>query len=71
MLTMLGGPRRFCDRLTRRETLQVGTLGMLGGLSLPNVLRPEAENPQPQRTGQGEECDRPLFAWRRSDPRHV
>ena len=51
MLTMLGGPRRFCDGLTRRETLQVGTLGMLGGLSLPNVLRAEAENPQPSRTG--------------------
>ena len=34
MLRVLGGPKRFCDGLTRRELLQVGSLGMLGlGLS--------------------------------------
>lgn len=46
MLTMLGGKRQFCDGITRRETLQVGTLGVLGGLSLPTVLRAEADRSQ-------------------------
>ncbi len=51
MLTMLGGRRRFCDGITRRESLQAGTLGMLGGLSLPSVLRAESASPQPPRIG--------------------
>lgn len=32
MLTMLGSPRRCCDGLTRRETLQAGGLAMLSGM---------------------------------------
>ena len=32
MITLLGNPRRCCDGLTRRETLQAGGLAMLGGL---------------------------------------
>ena len=32
MLTMLGSPRRCCDGRTRRQTLQAGLLGGLGGL---------------------------------------
>jgi hypothetical protein len=32
MFTMLGSPRRCCDGLTRRETLQAGGLAMLGGM---------------------------------------
>jgi hypothetical protein len=39
MLTMLGSPRRCCDGLTRRETLQAGALALFGGLNLPNLLR--------------------------------
>jgi hypothetical protein len=39
MLTMLGSPRRCCDGLTRRESLKVGALSALGGLSLPQFLR--------------------------------
>lgn len=31
MLTMLGSPRRFCDGVTRRETLKAGALSLLGG----------------------------------------
>jgi hypothetical protein len=34
MLRVLGGPKRFCDGLTRRELLQVSSLGFLG-LGLP------------------------------------
>lgn len=38
MLTVLGSPRRCCDGLTRRETLQVGALSALGGFGLPQFL---------------------------------
>ncbi len=31
MLTVLGRPRRFCDGLSRRELLQAGGLGLVGG----------------------------------------
>lgn len=34
MLRVLGGPKRFCDGLTRRELLQLSSLGLLGS-SLP------------------------------------
>ncbi len=43
MLNILGGKcGRFCDGLSRRTFLQVGGLA-LGGLSLPQLLRAEAE----------------------------
>src|SRR5688572_21582407 len=38
MLTVLGSPRRCCDGVSRRETLKVGALSALGGLSLPQLL---------------------------------
>ena len=38
MLRVLGSPRRCCDGLTRRETLQVGALSALGGFGLPQFL---------------------------------
>ena len=39
MITMLGSPRRSCDGVTRRETLKVGALSLLGGLlNLPSLL---------------------------------
>ncbi|HEV2946189.1 MAG TPA: DUF1501 domain-containing protein, partial [Gemmataceae bacterium] len=41
MITMLGSPRRCCDGLTRRETLQAGALALLGGMNLPTLLRAE------------------------------
>src|SRR5436190_2651815 len=41
MLTMLGSPRRTCDGLTRRETLQAGALSLLGGFGLPQLLAAE------------------------------
>jgi hypothetical protein len=44
MLTMLGSPRRCCDGITRRETLQAGALSILGGFGLPDLLRAEASN---------------------------
>ena len=41
MITMLGSRRRFCDGLTRRETLKAGALGLAGGFHLPGLLRAE------------------------------
>ncbi len=43
MLTLPGRPYRLCDRLTRRSFLRIGGLA-LGGLSLPQLLRAEAES---------------------------
>jgi Protein of unknown function (DUF1501) len=45
MLTILGSPRRTCDGLTRRETLQAGALALLGGFGLPQILQAEAGRP--------------------------
>src|SRR5256885_3122932 len=42
MLSILGPSHRFCDNLSRRSFLQLGGLA-LGGLSLPQLLRAEAQ----------------------------
>ena len=44
MLTILGERHRFCDRVSRRNFLRIGTLGAMsgfGGLTLPDILRAE------------------------------
>jgi hypothetical protein len=41
MITLLGNPRRCCDGITRRESLQAGALTVLGGLGLGDLLRAE------------------------------
>ena len=38
MIRFNGRPRRLCDGYTRREMLEIGSLGALG-LLLPDVLR--------------------------------
>src|SRR3954447_14490157 len=50
MLTVLGSPRRSCDGMTRRESLQVGALGSLGLFGLP-VLAEGNELPPRGRPG--------------------
>ena len=42
MLKLVGSRHRFCDGMSRRSFLQVGGLAM-GGLTLPQLLRAEAE----------------------------
>jgi hypothetical protein len=42
MLSILGRSHLFCDRLSRRGFLQIGGMA-LGGLSLPKLLRAEAQ----------------------------
>ena len=52
MLTMLGSPRRCCDGLTRRETLKVGALSLLGGsFHLGCLLRAEESQQAHARPG--------------------
>jgi len=41
MLELIGRSHRFCDRITRRASIQVGALGAFG-LALPGLLRNEA-----------------------------
>ncbi|HXG24349.1 MAG TPA: DUF1501 domain-containing protein [Chthonomonadales bacterium] len=41
MLTIQGNKQQFCDGITRREFLQIGSLA-LGGLALPQILAAEA-----------------------------
>ena len=43
MLTLVGDRQRFCDRVPRRAFLQIGGLA-LGGMSLPQLLRAEAQS---------------------------
>ncbi|MSR54428.1 MAG: DUF1501 domain-containing protein [Gemmataceae bacterium] len=45
MLTLWGSSQRFCDRVNRRDFLQVGAMG-LGGLTLADVLRLRAQSPE-------------------------
>ena len=47
MLTIFGGRHRLCDGVSRRSFLRIGALG-LGGLSLPQLLRAEANAQNPQ-----------------------
>jgi hypothetical protein len=52
MLTMLGSPRRCCDGVTRRETLKVGALSLLGGcFDLPSLLAIEESRSAHVRPG--------------------
>jgi hypothetical protein len=45
MLTILGNKHRLCDRVSRREALRIGALGV-GGLTLADLLRADAQSGQ-------------------------
>jgi hypothetical protein len=52
MITVLGSPRLCCDGMTRRETLKVGALSLLGGLfNLPSLLALEKSRSAHLRPG--------------------
>src|SRR5947209_4100717 len=51
MITMLGSRRRFCDSVTRRETLKAGALSLLGGMTLPQLLAAEEQARSRRRPG--------------------
>lgn len=61
MIRVLGGPKRLCDGLTRRDLLHVGSLGLLGaGLATPGraaaAAAEPAEPPGHGRFGQAKAC---------------
>ena len=43
MISLPGSARRFCDGVSRRNFLRIGTLGM-GGIALPQLLQAESES---------------------------
>ena len=43
MLTIYGNKSRFCDGVSRRNFLKIGSL-VMGGLTLPQLLRAEAQS---------------------------
>ena len=52
MITLLGTPRRYCDGITRRETLKAGALSLLGGgFTLDSLLRAEESRSASRRPG--------------------
>ena len=51
MLTMLGSPRQFCDRITQRATLPAGSFAALSGFGLTQLL--QAEQPRPNQIWNG------------------
>jgi hypothetical protein len=50
MIRILGGPKRLCDGLTRRDLLHVGSLGLLG-MGLPTAGLAGAESPRSPGAG--------------------
>jgi hypothetical protein len=60
MIRVLGGPKRLCDGLTRRDLLHVGSLGMLGlgldGMSERLLAGPSASKPSGTGFGRAKSC---------------
>src|SRR5262249_27041614 len=51
MIPRLGGPRRFCAGVTRRELLQAGGLGLLSGLLAAPPLHSAERSARPLSRG--------------------
>ncbi len=58
MLRVLGGPKRFCDGMTRRELLQVGSLAVAG---LPFLSLDQAAHARSAAPAQGPAASLPGF----------
>jgi hypothetical protein len=58
---------RFCDGLTRRQTLRLGATGLFGGLTLPRILQAEDanKNNERQRQAKAKSC---LFIFLEGGP---
>mgnify|MGYP000655650268 FL=1 len=48
MLRLVGSKSKFCDGVSRRSFLSVGSLAM-GGISLPQLLRADEQNKNKSR----------------------
>jgi Protein of unknown function (DUF1501) len=61
MIRVLGGPKRLCNGLTRRDLLHVGSLGLMG-LGMPGLVPAASAGPAvapaggPGRFGQAKSC---------------
>jgi hypothetical protein len=64
MLTFWGEPRRYCDRVHRRDFLRVGALG-LGGITLADVFRLRA------RAGEGSSTRAVIMVCLAGGPSHI
>jgi hypothetical protein len=60
MIRVLGGPKRLCDGLTRRDLLHVGSLGLLGlgmgGTGLPALGSAPGTAPASSTRGKAKSC---------------
>src|SRR5262249_48039993 len=60
MIRVLGGPKRLCDGLTRRDLLHVGSIGLLGlaGNGLADGARAASPSPPagPRGFGRAKSC---------------
>ncbi len=68
MLNFYGSGHRSCDGLNRRDFLSVGTLGAIGGLALPDLLRAREAA---QATGQASKNTSVVWLWLSGGPTHV
>lgn len=57
-------PQRFCDGLTRRQMLRLGSTGLFAGLSLPQLLRADEQDKLP---GKAKAC---IFLFLEGGPPH-
>jgi hypothetical protein len=72
MITVLGSPRLCCDGFTRRETLKVGALSLLGGFfNLPSLLSLEKARGKRGRRGKAKSVILLYFTGRPGHARYV
>src|SRR5262245_53381624 len=64
MLSVAGRGAKWCDRITRRDFLRVGTLGV-GGLTRADLLRSRAE------AGTGRPAGAVIMVYLQGGPSHI
>jgi hypothetical protein len=67
MLTFLGHAHRTCDGVSRRSFLRVGALG-IGALSLPNLLRQQAQAGKSTSSAKKKAV---ILVWAAGGPSHI
>ena len=55
MFTIASKPTKLCDRISRREAIRIGSLG-LAGLTLPDLLRCASANEAAARPSRAKSC---------------
>lgn len=63
----VGQSSQFCDRVSRRQMLRVGSTGLLGGLSLPTLLQLQTEAAT-ERPARVKSC---IFLMLEGGPSHI